>query len=155
MEGNPSAHPWVGTCLLPMPGTPVKPPRRSLLLKRSLLSTYQVSSFTATPSRTVACPSKTLGTSLQTSTASLRVAATGKTIKLKQYNSYVFQTLALGKWPDNASLKETESSATDILFKHPGCINQNRGGGGGSETTAGAAIEFLLPEFRTDMRRNY
>jgi hypothetical protein len=80
-------------------------------------------------------------------------AATGKPIKLAQYNSYVLLTLPLGEWADDVSCRSAERAATDVLLNHPGCINTNRGGGG-SKATCGAAIEFLLPTFRTDMRIN-
>ena len=76
---------------------------------------------------------------------------TGKPIKLAQYNSYVLLTLPLGEWSDDVSWRRTERAATDVLLNHPDCINTNHGGDGGTESTVGATIEFLLPKFRTDM----
>jgi hypothetical protein len=82
------------------------------------------------------------------------VTATDKPIKLAHYNSYVLLTLPLGEWSDDVSWRRVERVVTDVFLNHPDCINTNRGGGSGSETTAGASIEFLLPKFRTNMRIN-
>ena len=79
------------------------------------------------------------------------VAATGKPIKMSQYNSYVLLTLPLGEWVDDVSWRRAERAATDVLFNRPGYINTNLDGGGGSKVTSGDSIQFLLPKFRTDM----
>ena len=55
---------------------------------------------------------------------------------------------------DDVSWRRVERAGTDVLLNHADCINKNYGGGGGSEATSGADIEFLLPKFRTDMHIN-
>ena len=83
------------------------------------------------------------------------VAATGKTIKLAEYNSMVFLTLELGQWNDEVSWKNTEKASTDVLLNHPGYINSRAGGAGGSEVTCDDTIEFLLPVVHTLWRPNF
>jgi hypothetical protein len=81
--------------------------------------------------------------------------ATGKPIKLHEYNAQVFLILELGMWNDQVSWINAEEAATNALIDHPGCINSRAGGAGGNEATCGAAIEFLLPIVRTLWRPNF
>ena len=83
------------------------------------------------------------------------VRETGSPLTVAQYNSFVTLMIPLGAWPDNVSWRVAERIATEQLIDHECCENVNLGGGGGSDATCAAFVEFLSPAFRNFARPTY